>query len=105
LAVAAAAGVLCLASPATALASGTPSVPVAPASGLPGAPPVTPPTTSPPRSLGTVDPATPVLQFGAPLPSSAPVVNNPDPVVCSTGCWEYTFIVPRGSASPILTAV
>jgi hypothetical protein len=52
-----------------------------------------------------VDPATPVLHFGASLPASAPVVNNPDPVVCSTGCWEYTFSVPRGSASPVLTAV
>ncbi|HWC38547.1 MAG TPA: hypothetical protein VG476_08465, partial [Acidimicrobiales bacterium] len=105
-AIAAAGGVLCLGSPMTALASSAPSsIPVAPASGLPVSPPVTPPTTTPARALGTVDTATPVLSFGASLPASAPVVNNPDPIVCSTGCWEYTFGVPSGSAKPILVAV
>jgi hypothetical protein len=101
-AVAAGIGVLGLGLPATAGATG---VPVAPSSGLPGAPPVTPPTTSPVHSLGTVDAGTPVRDFGASLPPSSPIVNNPDPVVCAVGCWEYTFAVPRGSSAPVLVAV
>jgi hypothetical protein len=95
-------GVVGLGIPATARASG---VPIAPSSGLPGAPPVTPPTTSPARPLGTVDAATPVRRFGASLPPSSPIINNPDPVVCAVGCWEYTFAVPRGSTTPLLVAM
>ncbi len=95
-------GVIGLGIPATARAGG---VPVAPSSGLPGAPPVTPPTSSPARPLGTVDAATPVRDFGASLPTSSPIVYNPDPVVCDVGCWEYTFGVPSGSSAPLLVAV
>lgn len=101
-ALAAGLGVLGLGAPATAGASG---VPVAPASGLPGAPPTTPPTTSPAKPLGPVDAANPVRPFGASLPPSSPVVNNPDPAVCAVGCWEYTFSVPPGSSAPLLVAV
>ena len=104
-AIAAVGGVLCLGTPAAALASTVPSsIPVAPASGLPVGTPIPPPTTSPARALGTLDPATPVLAFSGSLPASAPIVNNPDPIVCSTGCWEYSFVVPRGSAKPVLIA-
>jgi hypothetical protein len=52
-----------------------------------------------------VDGATPVRDFGAALPPSSPIVNNPDPVVCAVGCWEYTFTLPRGSSAPVLAAV
>jgi hypothetical protein len=51
-----------------------------------------------------VGPSDPVLDFGSSLPSSAPIVNDPDPAVCSVGCWEYTFDVPARSA-PVLVSV
>jgi hypothetical protein len=95
-------GILALTVPiAAALADG---VPVAPSSGLPGAPPVAPPSTTPIQKLGTVDSKTPLLKFGASLPASAPIVNNPDPAVCAIGCWEYSVDVPAHSA-PFLVAI
>lgn len=87
--------------PAAALAT---SVPVAPSTGLPVAPPVTPPSATPAQPLGTVDATDPVLDFGAALPSSATIINNPDPVVCAVDCWEYTFAAPAASA-PLLVSV
>lgn len=90
-----------MAVPAAARAAG---VPVAPSSGLPGAPPVTPASSSPAQPLGTVEAAHPLLNFAASLPSSAPIVNDPDPTLCSVGCWEYTFGVPAASA-PVLVSV
>jgi hypothetical protein len=92
---------LALAVPAVALAVG---VPVAPSSGLPGAPPVTPHSTSPVQPLGKVGSSTPLLNFHAQLSSSATMINNPDPVVCAQGCWEYSFTAPKG-AVPILVSI
>ena len=79
-------------------------VPIAPATGLPVAPPITPPSTSQVPALGTVGASSPVLSFGASLPANSPVVNNPDPVICAVGCWEYSFFVPSASP-PILAAI
>lgn len=95
----AAGGLLAVGVPMTALASG---VPVAPSSGLPLAPPTTPPSLSPAGPLGAIGPSNPVLTFGAKLPSGAPIVNNPDPIVCATGCWEYTFRAPAASPSLLI---
>ena len=98
---AAAAVLVVLGGPAgVALAAG---VPIAPASGLPGSPPVTPASTAPAQPLGTVAASHPILHFGAELPASAPIVNNPEPLVCSVGCWEYTFGVPARSASVLVS--
>ena len=94
-------GILALAVPAAALAIG---VPVAPSSGLPGAPPVTPESSSPVQAIGTVNSTTPLLNFNASLPSTAPEVNNPDPFVCAIGCWEYSFTAPANSA-PVLVSI
>ena len=93
--------ILAVAVPAAALAAG---VPVAPSSGLPGASPVTPESTSPVKALGTVDSTTPLLPFHARLSPNATIINNPDPVVCSQGCWEYSFKAPKGSA-PLLVSI
>ena len=94
-------GMLALGVPAVALAAG---VPVAPSTGLPGAPPVTPKSTSPVQPLGTVGSSTPLLNFHAQLSSSATIVNNPDPVVCAQGCWEYSFKAPK-SSPPVLVSI
>ena len=102
--IAAAAGCLLAAGlPWAALASG---IPVAPPSGLPAAPPVVPFSTSAPVSIGAVDAAHPVRTFGAAL-GSAPIVNNPVPLVCATGCYEYQFSLPPGAGRqpPLLVAV
>jgi hypothetical protein len=85
----------------SALAGG---IPVAPPSGLPFAPPFTPPSTTPVRPLRTLDSSHPVLHFGASLGSSATIVNNPDPLICAAGCFEYTVSIPAGSP-PFLAAV
>jgi hypothetical protein len=88
---------LAVALPLSALASG---IPVAPASGLPAAPPVTPPSLVAPQPLGNLDPARPVVAFSGSL-GAAPIVDNPVPLVCAVGCDEYTFRVPAAGPKPL----
>ena len=72
---------------------------------LPG-PPVVPPSSAPPRPIGTLNDAHPFLDFTGPIlnPTPAPLVNPPIPAVCvQATCQEYTVNV--ASADPFLVAV
>jgi hypothetical protein len=57
------------------------------------APPVVPPSTTPPTPIGTVDPSDHVLKFSGAVdnPTPLPLVNSPAPLVCSLECQEFTF--------------
>lgn len=67
--------------------------------------PVTPPSATAVKRLGTLSRATPVLQFKGAVNNQTPLplVNNPVPPVCSVGCNEFSFANPR--ALPFIAAI
>src|SRR5262245_40664546 len=67
--------------------------------------PIVPLSLTPPTPLGTLDASHPILTFDAAVdnPTPLPLVNDPVPVVCAVGCWEYRF--ETASTSPFLVSI
>src|SRR5690348_14265116 len=57
------------------------------------APPVVPPSASPPVPIGTLSHSSPLLSFKGAInnPTPLPLVNSPTPFVCAAECQEFTF--------------
>jgi hypothetical protein len=74
--------------------------------GLPVAPPTTPVSVRPATGIGTLGAGHRVLRFTGALNNDTPVplVSNPDPLVCATHCYEYSF-VDHAAGAPMLVAV
>jgi hypothetical protein len=68
-------------------------------------PPVTPPSPTLPKKIGTLATDTPILPFSGAVqnPTPLPLVNSPVPLVCAAECQEFSFVA--ATDTPFLVSI